>query len=173
MRVTLADLERVAPAFLPHRSEAVRPVDWDLIRNRLGIDYPADYREYASRYAPLLIDDFLVILGPTPGQEEGYIEATIEQLELVREYAADDETGNYTVHPEAGGLFPWGSSSEGDMFFWRTTGPDPDEWPVVVYANHDFWEHPGGALSLVVGLIDGSTEHRSLPPQPGPNPTVG
>ncbi|MEU4690916.1 hypothetical protein [Actinoplanes sp. NPDC023714] len=169
----MADLERVAPAFLPHRSETVRPVDWDLVQERLGIIFPADYREYTSHYPPLLIDDFLVILGPAPGQEEGYLEATLERLDELRGLAEDDMTEDYTFHPEAGGLFPWGSSSEGDLFFWRTTGSDPDKWPTVVYtSNFDWWEHDGGALSLVVGLIDQSVPHAGLPPQPRPNPTV-
>lgn len=51
-RMTLADLERVAPAFLPHRSETAHPIDWDLLHDRLGTVLPADYREYAATTRP-------------------------------------------------------------------------------------------------------------------------
>ena len=173
MLARLLDLERVAPAFLRHRSETVRPVDWKLLRDRFGTALPADYREYCSYYPPLTIDDFMAFLVPNPGREDRFVDVISEQLELMRELAEDDMTEDYTFHPEADGLFPWGSSNQGDMFFWRMSGPDPDEWPAVVYtANGGWWEHAGGAVSLIVGLIDGSVEHRGLPPRPGPNPTV-
>ncbi|WP_328468371.1 SMI1/KNR4 family protein [Actinoplanes sp. NBC_00393] len=173
LTATLNDLERVAPAFLAQRSETVLPIDWEFVQNHFGITFPADYREYRSHYRHLLIDGFLTILGPVPGDEQGYVAATAEHLELFRGMADDDMTEGYTFHPEAGGLFPWGGSSEGDMFFWRMSGPDPDRWPSVVFSrNLDWWEHDGTMLSLVVGLIDGSVEHRGLPVQPRPNPPV-
>lgn len=169
----LADLERVAPAFLPHRSETVRPIDWDLLHGRLGTVLPADYREYCSYYPPLTIDDFMNLLVVRPGREERWVEMQAEELDVVESLDDDDRPEHYTFHPDPGGLLLWGASNEGDMFFWRKSGPDPDQWPAVVFTrNRDWWEHEGGALSLVVGLIDGSVEHWGLPPQPGPNPTV-
>lgn len=58
------------------------------------------------------------------------------------------------------------------MFLWRKSGPDPDRWPAVVFTrNSDWWECEGGAVSLVVGLIDGSVGHWGLPSRPGPNRT--
>ncbi|MEU4625638.1 hypothetical protein AB0G04_37405 [Actinoplanes sp. NPDC023801] len=169
----LSDLERVAPAFLAHRSATVLPIDWELIGNHFGLTYPADYVAYRSHYTHLTIDDFMMITGPVPGQERGYIAGVEESLELVRDFAADDMTEGFQAYPEPGGVFPWGASNEGDMFFWRVNGPDPDAWTCVVSTrNGDWWEHDGGALSLVVGLIDGSVEHWGLPPQPRPDPPV-
>jgi hypothetical protein len=171
--LTPGDLERVAPALLPHRSATVRPVDWELVQTTLGIAFPTDYREYADRYPGLSIDDFMTILVPAPGNESGYLGGVAEILELMDGLAEDEMTEDYTFHPEQDGLFPWGTSNQGDHFFWRKNGPDPDRWPAVVYtANDDWWEHEGGLLALVVGLIDGSVEHKGLPPRPGPNPTV-
>ncbi|GIF16464.1 SMI1/KNR4 family protein [Actinoplanes teichomyceticus] len=171
--LTLEDLERVAPALLPHRSPVVHPVDWDSLQATLGITFPADYREYAGRYWGLSFDDFMTVLAPRPGDENGYVDAISEILELMVSLSEDDMTENYTFHPEPDGLFPWGASNRGDHFFWRKSGPDPDRWPAVVYtANGDWWEHDGGMLALLVGLIDGSVEHRGLPPRPGPNPSI-
>lgn len=171
--MTLADLERVAPAFLPHRSETARPIDWDLLHGRLGTVLPADYREYCSYYPPLSIDDFMSLLVVRPGREERWVAMQAEELDVVKSLDDDEMPEHYTFHPDPGGLLLWGTSNEGDMFFWRNSGSDPDQWPAVVFTrNSDWWEHEGGALSLVVGLIDGSVEHWGLPPQPGPNPTV-
>ncbi len=52
---TLDDLELVAPALLAHRTATVRPVDWDLVRGRLGIVFPADYRAFCRYYGHLTI----------------------------------------------------------------------------------------------------------------------
>jgi hypothetical protein len=171
--LTLGDLERVAPALLPHRSATARPVDWQLLRTNLGITFPADYREYVDHYPALSYDDFMMIVVPEPGNESGYLRGAFETLQMMARLAERDMTEDYTFHPHEGGLFPWGESNEGDLFFWRMNGPDPDRWPAVVHtSNGDWWEHEGGLVSLMVGLIDGSVEHRGLPPEPGPNPTV-
>jgi hypothetical protein len=148
-------------------------VDWDVVRAALGIEFPADYLEYAGRYWGVSFDDFLTILAPKPGLESGYVESTSEIVEMIAGLAEDGMTEDYRFHPAENGLFPWGTSNQGDYFFWRTDGPDPDRWPAVVFtANGDWWEHPGGMLALVVGLIDGSVEHHGLPSRPGPNPTA-
>ncbi|MEU4426820.1 hypothetical protein AB0F81_39880 [Actinoplanes sp. NPDC024001] len=95
-----------------------------------------------------------------------------EELDML-ESLDDEMPDHYTFHPDPGGLLLWGASNEDDMFFWRKSSPDPDQWPAVVFTrSSDWWEHEGGALSLVAGLIDGSVEHWGLPPRPGPNPTV-
>lgn len=40
--LTLSDLERVAPALLPHRSATVRPIDWESLQAALGVALPTD-----------------------------------------------------------------------------------------------------------------------------------
>lgn len=171
--LTLSDLERVAPALLPHRSATVRPLDWDLLQSTLGITFPADYREYADHYPDLTFDDFMHIVVADPGGENAFLGGVAETLEMMDSLAEDDMTHGYRFHPAEGGLLPWGESNQGDIFFWRKSGPDPDRWPAVVYTtNDDWWEHEGGMLALLVGLIDGSVAHKGLPPRPGPNPAV-
>jgi SMI1/KNR4 family protein SUKH-1 len=170
---SLSDLERVAPALLPHRSATVRPIDWAALHTELGVAFPADYRDYVSRYPGVTFDDFMHVVTPDPGGESDYLAGVSETLEMMESFAEDDMTEGYRFHPDEGGLIPWGESNQGDIFFWRKNGPDPDRWPAVVYtANSDWWEHEGGMLSLLVGFIDGTVEHLGLPPQPGPNPTV-
>jgi hypothetical protein len=171
--LTLDDLERVAPRLLPHRSATGRPVDWELLQNTLGFVYPSDYREYVDRYPTLVFDDFMVIPVPEPGNESVYLGGMLGQIELMVGLAEDGGMEDYTFHPEEGGLFPWGGSFEGDSFFWRMSGPDPDQWPALVYTSlGGWWEYDGGMLAMVVGSITGSIDHFVESPRPGPNPTV-
>lgn len=169
----LSDLERVAPALLRHRSAAVRPIDWELLQSTLGVALPTDYREFADRYPSLWLDDCMLLRMPDPGDESAYVSGVFSISEEMASLAEDDMTEDYTFHPEQGGLVCWGATNVGDYFFWRKNGPDPDQWPTVAYTgNGDWWEHEGGFLALIVGLIDGSVERQGLPPEPGPNPTV-
>jgi hypothetical protein len=171
--MTLSDLERVAPAMLPYRSATVRPIDWELLQSTLGVALPADFRELADRYPSLKLDDFLFLRMPDPGNEIGYVRGTSDINEMMDSLSPDGMTEDYAFHPAEGGLIPWAASDQGDYFFWRKDGADPDRWPVVVFtANGDWWEHDGSCLALVVGFIDGSVEHLGLPPRPGPNPAV-
>jgi hypothetical protein len=165
---SLSDLERVAPALLPHRSATVRPVDWAALHTELGVALPADYRAFADHYPPLWIDDALILRVPEPGAESAYVSGVFSLSEEVDGWSED-----YPVHPAEDGLICWGGTDTGDYFFWRRNGPDPGRWPAVVWTSRDlWWEHEGGFLSLLVGLIDGSVEHRGLTPQPGPNPSI-
>jgi hypothetical protein len=98
---------------LPHRSQTVRPVDWELLRVSLGIRFPADYLEYAGRYWGLSFDDFMTILVPKPGMESSYVASVSETLELMVSLAEDDMAEDCRFHPEENGLFPWGTSDRG------------------------------------------------------------
>jgi hypothetical protein len=167
--LTLRSLERVAPALLPHRSATVLPIDWEFLQTALGVRLPTDFREFADHYPAVAIDDYLAIGVPEPGKENQYVSG-LHNINDVIEGLIED----YPLHPAEDGLIPWGSSNQGDLFFWHTNDPDPDRWPAVVYSsNGDVWEHDGGMLSLLVGLIDGSIEHWGLAPDaPGPNPSI-
>ena len=170
----LGDLERVAPALLSHRSATVRPIDWEVLQTNLGAPLPADYRDFADRYPALWIDNVMILRVPDPGAESRFVSGVFSLSEEFADLAEDGMTEDYTFHPAEGGLICWGGTDTGDYFFWRKNGPDPDLWPAVVSSRRGYWwEHEGGFLALIVGLIDGSVEHDGLPPQPGRNPTIG
>ncbi len=165
----LSDLERVAPALLPHRSATVRPIDWQLLRTSLGVALPADYREFADRYPALSIAGSMILRVPEPGDESAFVSG-VHSIGEEMAFMAVDEV--YTFHPEADGLICWGGTDTGDTFFWRNNGPDPDRWPAVVFTRNDYrWEHEGGFLALLVGLIDGSIEGTGLS-ELGTNPGI-
>ncbi|WP_240140160.1 hypothetical protein [Streptomyces sp. MUM 178J] len=62
-------------------------------------------------------------------------------------------------HPAPGGLLPWTSSVEGDLFLWITAGSTPDDWPVTVATRAgEWWHYAGGAAQFLAELASGAIE---------------
>jgi hypothetical protein len=66
----------------------------------------------------------------------------------------------YRLYPEAGGLYPWGTTGNGDYLHWATAGP-PNRWQVVVWncSETEFVAFEGMSLvrfltELVAGRLD-------------------
>ncbi|CAL9631420.1 hypothetical protein SUDANB105_06093 [Streptomyces sp. enrichment culture] len=107
------------------------PVDWAVVEEWLGLRLPGDYKRLADRYGPLEFGDFLYVHAPCAGEEFEYAEWLREvRREAVRGLPEDERPA---LHPEPGGLLPWGCSAGDDALFWDTSvSEDPDEWTVVV-----------------------------------------
>ena len=102
--------------------------DWPAVETALGVHLPADYREFVERYGSGEFCDLVHVL--TAGELVPYAE---DALDVERELAAEDPDDHpYPLHPEPGGLLPWGTTSNGHLLCWRT-----DDWTVVVYAPRD------------------------------------
>ncbi|PKV82629.1 hypothetical protein BX283_0069 [Streptomyces sp. TLI_146] len=173
----MSSLERVIPGLVEARPGGAREVEFERIRQQLGVVLPSDYRELVSTYATFEIDDFLRVWSPTPGAEDGFCADVRDELEILEDLCGegeDDLAGGYLPYPAEGGLLPWGQSSSGDTFYWRVSSPDSDLWPVVVGTrDNEWWEFEGGVIAFLVGLIDGSIERRGLPGDvPSGNPRV-
>jgi hypothetical protein len=110
------------------------PVDWALVEEWLGVRLPGDYKRLADRYGPLELGDFLQIHVPCAGEEFDYARWLRECRGLARMAAQErPEEEPPVLHPEPGGLLPWGCTASDDVLFWDTSGSeDPDEWTVVV-----------------------------------------
>ncbi|OIJ86741.1 hypothetical protein BIV24_26070 [Streptomyces colonosanans] len=80
----------------------------------------------------------------------------------------------YVPFPESGGLVPWGDSIDGDVFYWRTNGGDPQGWTVLVSGHNDDWcEFEMGVTEYLAGLVSGTVPPDGLPPDfPGATPVV-
>ncbi|MBB4777967.1 SMI1/KNR4 family protein [Actinomadura livida] len=136
------------------------PVDWDKLREQLGIRLPSDYMELCRKYPSLNVDDFLGIFHPIEDAEGENLVSWAEDIlgaaeDLIEEFPTLDLVP-FSLYPVAGGLFPWGVTDNSDHLFWRTEG-DPDTWTVVV-AGHSYdkgawWEFNGSLTDFVTGLI--------------------
>ena len=118
------------PAELPVSS------DWTAIENQIG-KLPTDYKHFLERFGSGTIDNFLWILNPFSRNKYGNLLTVMEPvLSALKELRDSGEDSPYPLHPESGGLLPFGKTDNGDALFWQTVG-EPDRWPIVVNAARD------------------------------------
>ncbi|MFR9794353.1 hypothetical protein ACL02U_00340 [Streptomyces sp. MS06] len=165
----LSELERVLPGLRAARPAERRHIDWSAYAEALGTDVPGDFKELSEAYPTIEVAGFLLVGTAKPGQEARSATSKLRGLDVLEDLAEDDMAHGYVPYPQPGGLLHCAETSSGDIFYWRTGGPDPDAWPVVVSTrNDDWWEHKDGLVSLLAGLISGEVQPWGLPdPFPG------
>lgn len=118
-----------------------------------GTPLPADFLQVVSQLGGFSIGvhcDGDVIRVTAPGEA---LDRDVEYyLEVVRATALltpDDgaEPLPFNVFPAPGGLLPFASNVDADIFCWRTQGP-PDDWTIVSFNGRDvvpeWYEFDGG-----------------------------
>jgi hypothetical protein len=117
---------------------------------------PADYLDLAATYGHGEFCD-LIVLNGVGGPEDSLDYEREEKLE-------DPEDYPYPIHPEPGGLLPWGATSNGDLLCWLTEG-EPDTWRTVVWdlRGREFEEHRTGATEFLAGWLAGRVTSELLP----------
>ncbi|MCF2525746.1 SMI1/KNR4 family protein [Yinghuangia soli] len=162
MQSLIGELESVVAALRAARRPQRVQMAWHVLESQWGT-LPADYKEFGELYPSVEFDDLLLVQVPRPGEEAKRLESCGRDLDILRDFVDDGDTEGYVAFPESGGLPPWGSSNQGDSFYWKTA-ESPEAWTVVVNtANNDWWEFDGGLLSFLVGLFDGSIPAVGLP----------
>lgn len=162
----IADLEAVLgpPATIPP------VVDWQEIERMTGLCFPGEYKEFAARYSELTIDAFLLVFHPgvprKPRRMLREVEALLEPLrrlledrggiDLIDDRRERSRIAPFPLYPDNGGLFPWGSTENGDICFWSPSS-NPREWSVVVTNGGGlWWRYDGGMLDFLVGVLTDS-----------------
>jgi hypothetical protein len=172
--LSLEQLEEALPALLDIKAEAPRRIDWRFITEETGIALPPDFVDLAEAYPPFTVDEFLGLHIPEPGEERYFVSGARRLLANLASLHDSGMSHGYVPFPEAGGLVPWGSSVDGDVFYWRTNGGDPQRWTVLVSGRNDDWcEFKGGLTEYLAGLVSGAVMPDGLPPDfPGPTPII-
>jgi hypothetical protein len=109
-------------------------VDWSAAEAALGTALPSDYRGFMAVYGGGGIDE-LSILPPLP-TGNGWQGSITGHVEEFRELWAM-EGGVPGIQLGADRVLPWASGCNANELGWLMTGPDPDQWPVVVWRRHD------------------------------------
>ncbi|WP_445528472.1 hypothetical protein [Streptomyces cyslabdanicus] len=172
--MSLRELEEAVPALLDIRSAARRLIDWEFIRRETGAVLPSDFVALAEAYPPFTVDGFLGLHIPSVGEEQYFIAGVQGLLRNLAELRDAGMSHGHVPFPEPGGLFPWGDSSEGDVFYWRTSSTDAESWTVLVEGHNDDWcEYEGTLTSYLAGMARGTVPPDGLPPDfPGPMPVI-
>jgi hypothetical protein len=106
---------------------------WSLVEMALRIELPATYKNMIDQFDDGSWGDFLHVLSPFSDNPH---------LNLMKKgpvILAADRTSRETfpayyplpLYPEAGGLFPWAVTDNGDTLYWITAARAGD-WPTVI-----------------------------------------
>ncbi|MFD9737591.1 hypothetical protein [Umezawaea sp. NPDC059074] len=132
---------------------------WDPIEAAAGVALPGDLKELMTRFPTGYFGYFFAVYSPVPrpnGRSPFRCEMD-ETLELMR----DQDTLPHPVHPEPGGLLPWGSTTSAHTLCWHVSDPDPSRWPVVFF-DSDFGRsgtYPGTATAFLRDVLSGRFSH--------------
>ena len=130
-----ASLCRLVEALPPPYGLTDRDVKWGEVEREAGLSYPSHFKELIGVYGGSNWFDLYHLLYPDPSETTGaYLEAVRGQVSILAKYGMTDKDFKpvkMPLYPEAGGLFPFMASSDGDYYFWRTDSGDPDRWPML------------------------------------------
>ncbi|HUR07387.1 MAG TPA: SMI1/KNR4 family protein, partial [Nonomuraea sp.] len=116
---------------------AAFPVDWPGIERWLGLRLPDDYKEFAERYGPVLVGEWIWVVMPHCSGLGGYFRQLDQRQGVQRSIRAGDPPSHpFAFHPEPGGLLVWGESRGSEHYFWDTSvSADPNDWPTRVFTQ--------------------------------------
>ncbi|MFG3338355.1 hypothetical protein [Glycomyces sp. NPDC048151] len=150
---SISSLESAIPAMVKFRAAEPREVRWDLLREELGVELPSDFRALAEAYPALVLEDFLILHLPHPGEESRFVTDHRRAAVILDDWRREGYAADYVPFPEPGGLLLWGSSDVGDYFFWRTWSESPDDWSIVVSGENGDWsEYHVGVVDFLASL---------------------
>jgi hypothetical protein len=133
---TAVEFEALRGIMPPHAG-AGESVDWAAIEASWGHSFPADYRRFMAEYGGGGIENYLGILPPEPYEPKAQFTGMSFETRNAR-VRWEERPGDPKLVAGPGSLLAWGVNSSADLLCWRTDGPDPDTWPVVVWNEDDF-----------------------------------
>ncbi|WP_125776085.1 SMI1/KNR4 family protein [Antribacter gilvus] len=140
---------------LPHRSTATQ-IDWPLLEELWGHQFPADYKWFLSTYGPGVLEGkltFHVPEAPDAKPSEGMAAASFEARAVWLLTGNPPDGIGWCGDPN---LITWGDDENANLYCWDASGP-ADSWVTLVSDREDgLWR--GFRLSfteLVAGLIEG------------------
>lgn len=114
-------------AVLGARPSAFGTRDWSSLSRAFGSALPADYRTFYGALGYGIFCD-IVIFGIDAPAGSGLSDLLTLQRSVVAAHPAASLT--VPLHPDPGGLIPWGGTADGWTFCWRPAGSIPELWGV-------------------------------------------
>jgi hypothetical protein len=142
--------------------------DWAAAELAVGLTLPPDFKRFVTRYGSGSIDDFLVVFNPAAARQAMRFgpatEAYLAGLREIRGFAPDEVP--FPIHPEPGGLLPWGTTDNGDVgYFVTSPADDPAQWSIAVgeVRGPEWFTHPGPVTSFLADVLDRSIQVSVFP----------
>jgi hypothetical protein len=136
--VTETDLARLVRVMPPPRKPTATgsAEEWKALETRLGMTFPEDFKQFIARYGAGEINGFIRVGNPFHFRNlDEYEKGVRGRLETYRGLRADDpKAWPYRAWPAPGGLFPLGSTANGDEILWHTTGKS-EGWTVLLWSR--------------------------------------
>lgn len=127
-------IEILKKILIPTNEKYYNKNDWDKIQEKWEIKFPDDYKEIISLYGTGAINDFLWIFSPF--SENKYLNLTNQYTEIKDSYEVMingfPEKNWLNFYNGETGIFPWGSTDNGDELFWNYKR---DNISIVVYES--------------------------------------
>lgn len=154
--------EKLAEMMLPRPGGGLE-VDWDVVEEAWGLEFPSDYKKVIAHYGDVLLEGYLEVIAPTTSTPDTCDEpaAPLGGMGFITADTRDTwtDTEPTGIDAEPGELVTWGAASSADLFCWLTRG-EPDKWPVVVFSHgDDTWAQYDFGMTEFL--------HRVLDAQPG------
>ncbi|WP_157762079.1 hypothetical protein [Nocardia yamanashiensis] len=152
-RAALAGLADVLSCIGPTCGDTI---DW----SSCAISFPADYRAFVTAFGDGSIEDIVSILVPAATSAQSHAPTLARMSDAAADWEdplrwecewAPADRGRYRRED----LLIWGGTCTGDTLCWVTTDPDPDRWPVAVYARGrlEWAVYPCGMAEFLVKLL--------------------
>jgi hypothetical protein len=131
--------------------------DWGSVEIVVETVYPSDFKELISRYGSgrFFFDGHLEVFNPLTIAGLTRIKTVQKQFKAGREGGSG---WSLPIHPEKGGLLPWGWDENGNRYAWLTKGK-PDQWPVV-FLGHGCEGKPLQFPTDITGFLAGYATDR-------------
>lgn len=142
---------REAVSLLHADREAGDSVDWEARAAELGVaSFPDDYREFVAAFGAGSLEDSLFVSIPRPASPA----TPLTVGRLPDDVLRSDSMSDWQDSAEASGfdlqdMLVWGETNGADTLCWVTSGPDPNHWPVEVWARQG-----GGWAVYDCGMVE-------------------
>lgn len=147
-------------SLLHEGGEAGDEVDWAAAAADLDVpSFPTDYKTFVEVFGAGSFEDSLFVSIPRPGETAA--ELTVARLpaeallsDAWEEWQQATETDLYRLED----MLVWGETNGSDALCWVASNPDPNRWPVAVWARQGGgWAvYDCGMAEFIVRLLVGN-----------------
>lgn len=130
-------------------------VDWSAVESAYGVTFPADYKEFVSRFGNGTIEGRIATLIPVVTSNP-----MVRRVGPLRDSLRSDPDWDRWAGPRSelhqlDRILVWGETDSADVLAWIVSGVDPDAWPLAVWARGEAaWAvHDCGMVEFLFRLL--------------------